>query len=95
MPWAENLHEKLKKCQIRCLLDKRDESIGRKIRDAQNEYVPLIAVAGKKEEESGTVSIRTLDGFVQQGMAVDDLVKKIADAVAEKSSAPLLSGSEK
>ncbi|OHD57746.1 MAG: threonine--tRNA ligase [Spirochaetes bacterium GWF1_41_5] len=95
IPWAENLHEKLKKCQIRCLLDKRDESIGRKIRDAQNEYVPLIAVAGKKEEESGTVSIRTLDGFVQQGMAVDDLVKKIADAVAEKSSAPLLSGSEK
>lgn len=43
---------------VRALLDERNENISKKIRDAENYKIPIIAVIGDKEQEKGTVSIR-------------------------------------
>ena len=42
---------------IRAELDSRSEKVGYKIREAQLEKVPYIAVVGEKEAETGTVSV--------------------------------------
>ncbi|MFC5402611.1 threonine--tRNA ligase [Cohnella soli] len=43
---------------IRAEVDGRNEKLGYKIREAQLEKVPYMAVLGEKEKESGTVSVR-------------------------------------
>ena len=43
-------------------IDDRDEKLGRKIRDAEKEWVPLIVVLGKREVESGELNVRARSG---------------------------------
>ena len=54
--------EKLKEEGIRVELDERAETLGNKIRNAQNEKVPYMLVLGDKEIENNEVSIRNRAG---------------------------------
>jgi threonyl-tRNA synthetase len=56
--YAEEIMKKLNAAQIRCDYDDRDETIGKKIRSAEVEWVPYVIVVGGKEVENKTVSIR-------------------------------------
>lgn len=62
--YAEGLMEELKENNIRVELDKRVESIGKKVRDAQVKYVPLMVTVGQKERETDELAVRNLDGKV-------------------------------
>ena len=57
--YAEKLREAFKKAYIRVELDDRNEKIGYKIRQAQMEKVPYMLVVGDKEEQEGTVAVRS------------------------------------
>ncbi len=50
--------EKLQDLGVRVEVDDRDEKLGRKIRDAQMEKVPIMLVVGDKEVENGTLAVR-------------------------------------
>jgi threonyl-tRNA synthetase len=56
---------------VRCDLDDTTETLGKKIRNAQKEWIPYIAVIGDKEAESGklSVNIRASDGKKEMGAA--------------------------
>lgn len=56
--YAEGLLEVLENYDIRALIDKRPEKIGRKIRDAEMERIPYMLIVGEQEAEQGTVSVR-------------------------------------
>jgi len=56
---ARELGEKLIEESIRTEIDSRREKINLKIRDAQIQKIPYMAIIGDKEIESGTVSIRS------------------------------------
>ncbi len=56
--YAKQLVEELALLGLRAEADYRNEKIGRKILDAENEKVPYKLVVGDKEVESGTVSVR-------------------------------------
>ena len=47
---------------FRVEVDDRSETLGAKIRDAQNERVPYMLIVGDKEEKDGKVSVRTRGG---------------------------------
>ncbi len=57
--YAEEVLDRLKAHGIRCEMDRRDEKIGFKIREAQLEKVPYMIILGQKEEESGSISVRS------------------------------------
>ncbi|KKQ17890.1 MAG: Threonine-tRNA ligase [Berkelbacteria bacterium GW2011_GWA1_36_9] len=44
---------------IRCEIDTRNESVGKKIRDAEIQKVPYIIVVGDKEEKESNITVRT------------------------------------
>ncbi|HZH68922.1 MAG TPA: threonine--tRNA ligase [Flavobacteriaceae bacterium] len=44
--------------EIRALADNRNETIGKKIRNAETSKVPYMLIVGEQEEENGTVSVR-------------------------------------
>jgi threonyl-tRNA synthetase len=73
--YANDVASKLNNCDIRALVDERNEKVGRKIRDAEMDKIPYMLIVGESEEQSGTVSVRkqgegdiglhTPDGFAK------------------------------
>lgn len=57
LEYAEKVAKALKDKGIRCEIDKRNEKIGYKIREARMEKVPYVLVLGDKEAEEGTVNV--------------------------------------
>lgn len=70
---------------IRCEIDDRSEKIGFKIRQAQLEKVPYMLLAGDKDIENNTVSLRTRSGGDKGAMTLDEFVEKILAEVDSKS----------
>jgi threonyl-tRNA synthetase len=56
------LMKPLKYNEIRYELDDRSESLGKKIREAQLDKIPVMLIVGPKDAENREVSIRTQDG---------------------------------
>jgi threonyl-tRNA synthetase len=58
--YATEVCDILTKAGIRCDVDDREESVGKKVREAGMDWVPYVAIVGDAEAESGklTVTIR-------------------------------------
>ncbi|MEK7162288.1 MAG: threonine--tRNA ligase [Patescibacteria group bacterium] len=56
--YAEEVFEALKNKNIRAELDLRNESIGKKIREAELQKIPYLLIIGEKEAASGKVAVR-------------------------------------
>ncbi len=69
VPYASEVQDILNKAGLRAELDSRTESLNKKVREAQLQYIPLILTIGGKEKEAGTLSVRTLDGNVKYGVS--------------------------
>ena len=65
--------ETLEKFTCRADIDDRNESLSRRIRTAEKEWVPFICVVGAREQESGQVAVRTRDGSKQRNMSPEEL----------------------
>jgi threonyl-tRNA synthetase len=69
---------------LRIEMDTRTESLKKKVREAQIQQIPLIITLGEKEKESGTLSVRTLDGTVRYGLSQDELLGKALDHIRNR-----------
>ena len=56
--YAKKVLNLLENHEIRALVDNRNESIGRKIRDAEMQKTPFMLIVGEDEEKNGTISVR-------------------------------------
>lgn len=59
MDYAKNVAAELKRNGVLCSIDTRAEKIGFKIRETWIDKVPYMLVVGQKEQEDGTVSVRS------------------------------------
>jgi len=57
-PYAEEIIKTLKNKDVRVSYDQRNETIGKKIREAEIQKIPYIIIIGDREIESKTISIR-------------------------------------
>lgn len=71
--FADELVRKLKREGFRARVDKRNETLKRKVRDAQVAYTPAIVTIGAREQEHNEVSVRTLDGKVKS-LSIDAFI---------------------
>ncbi|MBW1842505.1 MAG: threonine--tRNA ligase, partial [Deltaproteobacteria bacterium] len=69
IPYANEIKSELENAELRVEIDDRAESLNKKIREAQLNQTPLILTVGEKEKDSGTLSVRTLDGHVKYGVS--------------------------
>ena len=60
--YAQEIVEMLKAKGFRATIDERNERLGLKIREAQMQKIPYMAVVGDKEVESRTISARKAKG---------------------------------
>jgi len=93
VPYANEVADILKKADLRVEVDSRTESLNKKVREAQLQYIPLILTIGAKEKEAGTLSVRTLDGNVKYGVSHQAFLDKVRAHIGNRElSLDLFSG---
>jgi threonyl-tRNA synthetase len=84
LKYAENAEKQLQEKEIRTELDKRNETIGAKIRDAEEQKIPYMLVLGEQEAVAGNVNVR-IRGQKQLGeMALSKFSQLIKEDIAKK-----------
>jgi threonyl-tRNA synthetase len=81
--FANELYDKINAENIRVDVDDRDESVGKKIRNAATEWIPYIFVVGDNEKESGVFSVTVRETGEKVDMTVDELIKEVLDKTKE------------
>ncbi len=74
---------------VRADLDDTSDTFAKKIRTAEKDWVPYVAVIGRKEVESGKVNVRVRGTTKQGEMTVDALRSRIASETKDRPFRPL------
>lgn len=77
--YASELVDKIAANNIRVDLDDRDESVGKKIRNASKEWIPYIFVVGDNEVESDNLSVTVRETGEKVDMTVDELIEAVKE----------------
>ncbi|WP_456481285.1 threonine--tRNA ligase [Methanopyrus sp.] len=91
---AEKVFEALKDEGFRVDLDDRDEPVGRKIRDAGEEWVSYVVVIGEEEVKKGTLSVTIREGSTlkeqrREEMTLEELIERLERETEGKPRVPL------
>ncbi len=84
LKFANEILRKLKENNIRAELDDRNESIPKKVREAQLRKINYMVTIGDKEQKNQTLAIRTRNGDVKFNVKVDDFVKGLLKEIKDK-----------
>ncbi len=87
--YAQNLADQFTRAELRVELDKRNEKLQYKIREAQEQKIPYMIIIGDQEELHQTLSIRQLDGTKLNDVPVKEFkarLKKEAKVPSPKLS---------
>jgi threonyl-tRNA synthetase len=88
--YCKEIADALSKRYIRVDLDDRDESVGKKIRDAEMEWINYIVVIGDTEIVEAKFQIRDrLNPNKRRNMTIDGLADEITNKTADKPYLPL------
>lgn len=79
MKMAESIVEKARQLDLRSALDASNESVGKKVREAEVMKVPYTVVIGGREVESGRISSRGRSDLPEiAGSSVEELLSKLS-----------------
>jgi threonyl-tRNA synthetase len=78
--------DQLKAAGIRAEVDTSSDRFPKKIRTASKDKVPFVLIAGGDDAEAGAVSFRFRDGSQDNGVPVAEAVKRITEAVRNRTS---------
>ena len=82
--YCQKIADRMTAMGMRVEIDKSNNTIGYKIRAAQQEKVPYMLIVGAKEVENGTVSVRSRKEGEKGAMPASDFLSMIIDEIAEK-----------
>jgi threonyl-tRNA synthetase len=82
--FGEKILDELNKNNIRADIDDRELSVGKKIREAESEWIHYILVIGDKEVDGNELVIRERLSKSQYGITLDNLMEKIKQEISGK-----------
>ena len=77
MEFSQNLFDKLTEKNIRVDIDDRNESIGKRIRESEKEWIRYVLVIGDKEVNSENLSVRDRTQSDVRNISFDDFINEI------------------
>lgn len=83
-PYLSEIIDQLKARGVRAQIDLSDERMQKKIRNHTKDKVPFQLIAGGEDRDTGSVSFRYRDGSQVNGVKIDEAVKIIVEAIANK-----------
>ncbi|MGH2854624.1 MAG: threonine--tRNA ligase [Solirubrobacteraceae bacterium] len=85
--YGATVQAKLREHGLRCELDDRSESIGRKVREAELRKTPYMLVVGEREQREGMVAVREHRAGDTGSLTVEEAVRKLARAAQRRPAA--------
>lgn len=82
LSFAKEMAEKMRSLGIRAEADTSNERLGKLIRNAEKEKIPVMAVVGAKEVESNSLSIRTRAAGDLGVISVVEVIERMQRAIA-------------
>ncbi|WP_411031705.1 threonine--tRNA ligase [Spongiimicrobium sp. 3-5] len=79
--YAEKVLNSLENDEIRALVDKRNETVGKKIREAEMNKLPYMLIVGENEEKNGTISVRKHGGEDLGSISVKDFAELVSKEI--------------
>lgn len=89
LEYGNSIADELENRGFRVDIDDRDESVGKRVRDAEVKWIPYIIVIGQKEAGTGRLSVR-VRGQGQFEMTLEELIQRLND---EMKGYPLITTS--
>jgi threonyl-tRNA synthetase len=86
---AKELADKVQAAKIRVGLDDRGETVGKKVREAKQDWVSFVIVIGDKEISSPTLSVYDRSANKNVEMTLDELIGRIQSETVGKPFRPL------
>ncbi len=83
--YAKEIHEQLLKAGLRVSIDRRNEKLGRKIRDAQMKKIPYVLILGDQEQSNRTITVRAYKNEAQRTMSLEEFQRELLTEIAEKA----------
>lgn len=87
--FCEQLFIELTKNHIRVDIDDRDESVGKKIRDSETEWIYYSLVIGDNEVKSNQLVLRDRVNKSQHHVSLEEIIKMIESQIVDKPYLPL------
>ena len=84
LEFSKKLVEKLSKQNVRADIDDRNDSIGKRIREAEKEWIRYILVIGEREAGSENLSIRDRNSSDVREISFDELISEISNETGGK-----------
>lgn len=75
--YAQNVLNLLENAEIRALIDDRNETMGKKIRDAEINKVPYMVIVGENEEKESKISVRKHGGEDLGTINVNEFIENV------------------
>jgi len=88
LEYASEVREALDAAGIRAEIDDRSERMQAKLRDAQEQQIPVMLVVGDRDQEARAVSPRLRTGASSQGVPVEEFVQELGRRVASRELWP-------
>ncbi len=81
--YAKKVLTLLENHEIRTLVDNRNETIGKKIREAELQKIPFMLIVGEEEEKTNTVSLRVQGqaGKGNMNVSIEEFVKIVQEEI--------------
>ncbi|MFC0033717.1 threonine--tRNA ligase [Micromonospora chaiyaphumensis] len=76
----------LRKQGIRAEVDAGDDRMQKKIRNAQQQKIPFMVIAGDDDVAAGTVSFRYRDGSQRNGVPIEEAVAHVRDVAESRTN---------
>ncbi len=85
--YAQKVENELRQQGLRVYADLRNEKISFKIREGTVNKVPWMVIVGDREQQSGTISVRTIDGKDLGGVSITQFANTLLQAIALRKDA--------
>jgi len=84
VPYAEKIKKTLEENNLRPDIDRRNETLDKKIRSAELNKIPYCLILGEREETEGTVSVRKKGSGNQGAIVLDKFIEDLTNQIRER-----------
>ncbi len=82
LPFAKEVAAKMKALGMRAEADESSERLGKLIRNAEKDKIPVMGVVGAKEVEANSLNIRTRASGELGAISVDEVIRRLQGAIS-------------
>ena len=82
--FAAQIKTALQQADIRVIIDDRNESLSKRIREASVKKIPYQIIIGDKEAQAAQVSVRLQNGSDLGAMSVEALLERLKQQIIDK-----------